>query len=168
MFSTEIFEAVLHKYPVSDTGSRIASVNIIKMRDGGKAIRVVAIDGFPTTYPMTAEELGCHAKLQGEAANDYLRQLAVLRITHEDATQLTSRTKELTAKSTGSTILPLRKSDYTAEQAKAFTTHQCTVLARLMPHDTSSTHSANREWEVGKQPRYDHIDNQQSGSQLTM
>ena len=72
MFSTEIFEAVLHKYPVSDTGSMIASVNIIKMRDGGKAIRVVAIDGFPTTYPMTAEELGCHAKLKGKAANDYL------------------------------------------------------------------------------------------------
>ena len=168
MFSTEIFESVLLKHPVSDIGSRIASVNIIKMRDGGRAIRVVSTDGFSATYPMTADELRCHAKLQGEAANDYLRQLAILRITHEDATQLTNRIKELTAKSTGSITLPLRQSDYTPEQSKAFTSHQCTVLTRLMPRDTSSTHSANREWEVGKQSRYDHIDNQLSGTQLTM
>lgn len=117
---------------------------------------------------MTAEELGCHAKLQGEDANGYLHQLAILRITHEDATQQTNLTKELTAKSTGSTILSLRQSDYTAEQAKAVTTHQCTVLARLIPRNASSPHSANREWEVGKQSHYNHIDNQQSGSQLTM
>ena len=168
MFSTEIFEAVLLKYPVSDINSKIGSVNIIKMRDGGRAIRVVSVDGFSATYQMTADELRCHARLQGEAANAYLRQLAILRITHEDATELTNRIKELTAKSTGSNTLPLRQSDYTLEQAKAFTTYQSTVLSRLMPRDTSSTHSANREWEVGKQSRYDHIDNQQSGTQLTM
>lgn len=168
MFSTEIFEAVLMKYPVSDINSRIASVNIIKMRDGGKAIRVVSADGFSATYPMTADELRCHARLQGEDANGYLRQLAILRITHEDATELTNRIKELTAKSTGSMTLPLCQSDYTTEQVKAFNSHQCTVLSRLMPHDTSSTHSSNREWEVDKQSRYDHIDNQQSGTQLTM
>lgn len=168
MFSTEIFESVLLKYPVSDINSRIESVNIIKMRDGGRAIRVVSTDGFSATYPMTAEELRCHAGLQGESANGYLRQLAVLRITREDATELTNRIKELTAKSTGSITLPLRQSDYTEEQAKAFTSHQCTVLTRLMPRNTSSPHSANREWEVGKQSRYDHIDNQQSGTQLIM
>ena len=168
MFSTEIFESVLQKYPVSDIGSRIASINRIKMRDGGRAIRVVSIDGFSATYPMTADELRCLARLQGEAANGYLRQLAILRITHEDASELTNRIKELTAKSAGSTTLPLRLSDYTPEQSKAFTAHQCTVLTRLMPRDTSSTHSANREWEVGKQSRYDHIDNQQSGTQLSM
>lgn len=168
MFSTEIFESVLQKYPVSDISSRIGSVNIIKMRDGVKAIRVVSTDGFSATYPMIVNELRCHARLQGEAANRYLHQLAILRITHEDATELTNRIKELTAKSTGSITLPLRQSDYTTEQAKAFTYHQCTVLTRLIPRDTSSTHSANREWEVGKQSRYDHIDNQQSGTQLTM
>ena len=168
MFSNEIFEAVLLKYPVSDISSRIGSVNIIKMREGGRAIRVVSADGFSATYPMTADELRCHTRLQGEAVNGYLRQLAILRITHEDATELTSRIKELTAKSTGSTTLPLRQSDYTPEQSKAFTSHQCTVLARLIPRDTTSTHSSNREWEVGKQPCYDHIDNQQSGTQLTM
>ncbi|WP_303330900.1 hypothetical protein, partial [Bacteroides acidifaciens] len=64
--------------------------------------------------------------------------------------------------------LPLRQSDYTPEQAKAFTSHQCAVLSRLMPRDTSSTHSANREWEVGKQSPYNDIDNQQSGTQLAM
>ena len=117
---------------------------------------------------MTADELRCHARLQGKDANGYLRQLAILRVTHEDATELTNRIKELTAKSTGSITLPLRQSDYTSEQANAFTTHQCTVLARLMSRDTTSTHSANREWEVGKQSRYNHIDNQQSGTQLTM
>ncbi len=168
MFSTEIFEAVLQKYPVSDISSRIESVNIIKMREDGRALRVVSADGFSATYPMTAEELRCHARLQGESANGYLRQLAILRITHEDATELTNRIKELTARSPGSITHSLRQSDYTAEQAKAFTLHQCTVLTRLMPRDTTSTHSANREWEVGKQPRYDHIDNQQSGTQLTM
>ena len=168
MFSTEIFEAVLQKYPVSDISSRIGSVNIIKMRDGGRAIRVVSTDGFSATYPMTAEELRCHARLQGEAANSYLHQLAIMRITHEDATALTNRIKEQTAKSTGNITLPLRQFDYNPEQAKAFTSHQCSVLTRLMPRDTSSTHSANREWEVGKQSRYDHIDNQQSGTQLTM
>ena len=168
MFSTEIFESVLQKYPVSDIGSRIASVNIIKMREGGRAIRVVSADAFSATYPMTAEELRCHAKLQGEMANDYLRQLAILRITHEDATQLTNRIKELTSKSTGNIPLPLRQSEYTPEQSKAFTSHQSTVLARLMPRDISSSHCANREWEVGKQSHHDHIDNQQSGTQLTM
>ena len=90
MFSTEIFEAVLQKYPVNDIGSRIASVNIIKMHEGGRAIRVVSADGYSATYPMTAEELRCQAKLQGESANGYLRQLAILRITHEDATELTT------------------------------------------------------------------------------
>ena len=168
MFSTEIFEAVLQKYPVSNISSRIGSVNIIKIREGGKAIRVVSTDGFSATYPMSADELRCHARLQGEDANGYIRQLAILRITHEDATELTNRIKELTAKSTRSITLPLRQSDYTPEQAKAFTSHQCTVLTRLIPRDTSSTHSANREWEVGKHSRYDHIDNQQSGTQLTM
>lgn len=168
IFSTEIFESVLLKYPVSDISSRIDSINIIKMREGGRAIRVVSTDGFSATYPMIADEVRCHAKLQDEAANGYLRQLAILRITHEDATELTNRIKELTAKSTGSITLPLRQSDYTPEQSKAFTTHQCAVLTRLMPRDTSSTHSANREWEVGKQSRYDHIDNQQSGTQLAM
>lgn len=168
MFSIEIFEAVLLKHPVSDISSRIGSVNLIKMREGGRAIRVVSADGFSATYPMTADELRCHAKLQGEAANGFLRQLAILRITHEDATELTNRIKELTAKSTGSITLPPRQSDYTPEQAKAFTSHQSTVLARLMPRDTTSTHCANREWEVGKQSRYDHIDNQQSGTQLTL
>lgn len=168
MFSTEIFESVLQKYPVSGIGARIGSVSIIKMRVGGRAIRVVSIDGFSTTYPMSADELRCHAKLQGKAANGFLHQLAVLRITHEDATQQTNLTKELTAKSTGSIDLPLRQSDYTPEQAKAFTTHQSPVLTRLMIRDTSSTHSTNREWEVGKQSSYDHIDNQQSGSQLAM
>ena len=168
MFSTEIYEAVLLKYPVSDINSRIGSVNIIKMRDGSKAIRVISTDGFSATYPMTADELRCHARLQGEDANGYLRQLAILRITHEDATELTNRIKELTAKSTGSMTLPLCQSDYTTEQVKAFNSHQCTVLSRLMPHDTSSTHSSNREWEVGKQSRYDNIDNQQSSTQLTM
>jgi hypothetical protein len=117
---------------------------------------------------MTTEELRCHTRLQGEAANGYLRQLAILRITHENATELTNRIKELTAKSTGSITLPLRQSDYTEEQAKAFTAHQCTVLARLIPRDISYTHSTNREWEVGKQSRYDNIDNQQSSTQLTM
>jgi len=140
---------------------------MIKMRDGGKAIRVVSTDGFSATYPMTAEELRCHTQLQDDAANGYLRQLAILRITHEDATERTNRVKEQTAKSTASIILPLRQSDYTPEHAKAFATHQCTVLARLMPHDTSLTHSANREWEVGKQSRYNHIDNQQSGTKIT-
>lgn len=168
MFSTEIFEALLLKYPISDISSRIERAEIIKMRDGSRAIRVVSADGFSATYPMSADELRCHAKLQGEAANGYLRQLAILRITHEDATELTNRIKELTAKSTGSITLPLRQSDYSPEQAKAFTSHQCTVLTRLIPHDSSSTHSANREWEVGKQSRYDHIDNQQSGTQLAM
>ncbi len=66
MFSTEIFESVLQKYPVSDISSRIGSVNIIKMRDGGRAIRVVSADGFSATYPMTTEELRCHAKLQAK------------------------------------------------------------------------------------------------------
>ena len=168
MFSTEIFESVLQKYPVSDISSRIGSVNLIKMREGGRAIRVVSADGFSATYPMTADELRCHARLQGEAASGYLRQLAILRITHEDATELTNCIKDLTAKSTGSITLPLRQSDYTQEQAKAFTSHQCTVLTRLMPRDITSPHSANREWEVGKQSRYDHIDNQQSGTQLAM
>ena len=168
MFSTEIFEAVLLKYLVNDISSRIGSANIIKMRDGGRAIRVVSADGFSATYPMSDDELRCHAKLQGESANGYLRQLAILRITHEDAKELTNCIKELTTKSTGSITLPLRQSDYPPEQAKAFSTHQCAVLTRLMPRDISSTHSANREWEVGKQSRYDHIDNQQSGSQLTM
>ena len=168
MFSTEIFESVLLKHPVSNIGARIGSVNIIKMREGGRAIRVVSADGFSVTYSMSADELRCHARLQGEDANGYLRQLAILRITHQDATELTNRIKELTAKSTGSITLPLRPSDYTPEQAKAFTYHQCAVLTRLMPHDTSSTHSTNREWEVGKQSHYDHIDNQQSGTQLTM
>ena len=168
MFSTEIFESVLQKYPVSDISSRIGSVNIIKMRDGGRAIRVVSADGFSATYPMTADELRFHARLQDNAANVYLCQLAILRITHEDATELTNRIKELTAKSTGSITLPLRQSDYTPEQAKAFTSHQCAVLSRLMPRDTSSTHSANREWEVGKQSPYNDIDNQQSGTQLAM
>lgn len=168
MFSTEIFEAVLLKYLVSDIGSRIENVNIIKMRDGGKAIRVVSTDWFSATYPMTAEELRCHTRLQGEFANSYLRQLAILRITHDDATELTNRIKELTAKSTGGISLPPRQSDYNPEQAKAFTSHQYTVLTRLIPSDTLSSHSANREWEVGKQSRYDHIDNQQSGTQLTM
>ncbi|MFG6425749.1 MAG: relaxase/mobilization nuclease domain-containing protein [Muribaculaceae bacterium] len=168
MFSTEILESVLQKYPVSDIGSRIRNVNMIKMRDGGRAIRVVSADGFSATYPMTSDELRCHARLQGESATGYLHQLAILRITHEDATELTNRIKELTAKSTGSITLPLRQSDYTPEQSKAFTSHQCTVLSRLMPRDTTSTCSANREWEVGKQSRYDHIDNQQSGAQLTM
>lgn len=168
MFSTEMFESVLLKYPVSDINSRIESVNIIKMRDGGRAIRVVSADGFSATYPMTAEELRCHARLQVEAANDYLSQLAILRITHEDATELTNRIKGLTAKSTGSITLPLRQSDYTPEQAKAFTSHQCAVLTHLMPRDIPSTHSANREWEVGKQSHYDNIDNQQSGTQLTI
>jgi hypothetical protein len=141
---------------------------MIKMRDGGRAIRVVSADGFSATYPMTSDELRCHARLQGESATGYLHQLAILRITHEDATELTNRIKELTAKSTGSITLPLRQSDYTPEQSKAFTSHRCTVLTPLMPRDTSSTHSANREWEVGKQSRYDHIDNQLSGTQLTM
>lgn len=168
MFSTEIFESVLLKYPVSDISSRIGSVNIIKMRNGGRAIRVVSSDGFSATYQMTTEELRCHTQLQDESANGYPRQLAILRITHEDATELTNRIKELTAKSTGSMTLPFRQSDYTPEQAKAFTAHQSTVLSHLMPCDTSSTHSANREWEVGKQSRYDHIDTQQSGTQLTM
>lgn len=168
IFSTEIFESVLLKYPVSDIGARVGSVNIIKMRDGGRAIRVVSAEGFSATYPMTTDELRCHVQLQGEAANGYLRQLAILRITHEDATELTKRIKELTAKSTGSITLPLRQSDYNPAQAKAFTLHQSAVLSRLMPYDISSTHSANREWEVGKQSRYDHIDNQQSGTQLTM
>ena len=168
MFSTEIFESVLLKHPVSNIGARIGSVNMIKMREGGRAIRVVSADGFSVTYSMSADELRCHARLQGEDANGYLRQLAILRITHQDATELTNRIKELTAKSTGSITLPLRQSDYTPEQAKAFTYHQCAVLTRLMPHDTSSTHSTNREWEVGKQSHYDHIDNQQSGTQLTM
>ena len=168
MFSTEIFESVLQKYPVSAISSRIGSVNIIKMREGGRAIRVVSTDGFSATYPMTADELHCHAKLQGEAANGYLRQLAILRITHENATELTNRIKELTAKSSGSLSLPPRQSDYNPEQSKAFTSHQSTVLTRLMPRDTSSPNSANREWEVGKQSRYDHIDNQQSSTQLTM
>ncbi|WP_290384422.1 relaxase/mobilization nuclease domain-containing protein [uncultured Duncaniella sp.] len=168
MFSTEIFESVLLKHPVSNIGARIGSVNMIKMREGGRAIRVVSADGFSVTYSMSADELRCHARLQGEDANGYLRQLAILRITHQDATELTNRIKELTAKSTGSITLPLRPSDYTPEQAKAFTYHQCAVLTRLMPHDTSSTHSTNREWEVGKQSHYDHIDNQQSGTQLTM
>lgn len=168
MFSTEIFESVLQKYPVSDISSRIARINMFKMRESGRAIRVVSTDGFSSTYPMSADELRCHARLQGEAANGNLRQLAILRITHEDATELTNRIKELTAKSTGSITLPPLQSDYTPEQAKAYTSHQCTVLTRLMPHDTTSTHSANREWEVGKQSHYDHIDNQQSGTQLTM
>ena len=168
IFSTEIFEAVLLKYPVSDIRSRIASVNIIKMREGVRAIRVVSADGYSATYPMTAEELRCHARLQGEAANGFLRQLAILRITHEDATELTNRIKELTAKSTGSITLPLRQSDYNPEQSKAFSTHQCSVLTRLMPHDSTSTHSVNREWEVGKQSRYDHIDNQQSGTCVSL
>ena len=168
MFSTEIFESVLLKHPVSNIGARIGSVNMIKMREGGRAIRVVSADGFSVTYSMSADELRCHARLQGEDANGYLRQLAILRITHQDATELTNRIKELTAKSTGSITLPLRPSDYTPEQAKAFTYHQCAVLTRLMPHDTSSTHSTNREWEVGKQSHYDHIDNQQSGTQLAM
>lgn len=168
MFSTEIFESVLLKYPVSDIGSSIRNVNIIKMREGSRAIRVVSSDGFSAEYQMTTEELRCHARLQGEAANGYLHQLAILCITHEDATELANRIKELTAKSTGSTILPLRQSDYTADQAKAFTTHQSPDLSRLMPRDTSSTHSAHREWEVSERPRYDHIDNQQSGTQLTM
>lgn len=168
IFSTEIFESVLQKYPVSDISSRIGSVNMIKMREGGRAIRVVSSDGFSATYPMTGDELRCHARLQGEAANGYLHQLAIMRITREDATELTNRIKELTAKSTGSITLPLRQSDYTPEQTKAFTSHQCSVLARLIPRSSSSTHSANREWEVGKQSRYDSIDNQQSGTQLTM
>lgn len=115
------------------------------MRDGGRAIRVVSSDGFSATSPMTTEELLCHARLQGEAANGYLRQFAILCITHEDSTELTNRIKELTAKSTGSITLPPRQSDYTPEQANAFTSHQCTVLTRLIPRDTSPTHSANRE-----------------------
>ena len=78
------------------------------------------------------------------------------------------RPNELTDKSTGRITLPLHQSEYTPEQAKAFTSHQCTVLTRLMPRDTTSTHSANREWVVGKQSQYDYIDNQQSGSQLTL
>lgn len=168
MFSIEIFEVVLLKYPVSDINSRKRSVNIIKTREGGRAIRVASTDGFSTTYPMSADELRCYAKLQGESANGYLRQLAILRVTHEDATELTNRIEELTAKSTGSITLPLRQSNYNPEQAKAFTSHQSAVLSRLMPHDTSSTHSANREWEVGKQSHYDNIDTQQSGTQLTM
>lgn len=168
MFSTEIFEYVLRNRPSKEIEARIKSVNAIKLRNGIRAIRIVSADGFSATYPMTTDESRCHAKLTGEAANDYLRQLAIMRLTHEDASELTVRIKELTAKSTGSHTLPPRSAEYTQEHAKAFTAHHSAVLSRLMPRDSESGHSANREWEVGKQSRYEDIDSHQSGTQLTM
>jgi len=139
--------------------------------DGSKVMRLSELIDFAQKQKHNAsplDKLRCHAKLQGEDVNGYLCQLAVLRITHEDATELTNRIMELTAKSTGSITLPLRQSDYAPEQVKAFTSHQCTALIRLIPRGTSSTHSANRELEVGKQSRYDHIDSKQSGSQMSL
>ena len=66
----------------------------------------------------------------------------------------------------GSSIFSLRSSDYTPEIVQVFTMHHMEAVRRLL--SAQSGHSTNREWEVGKQKRYEDIDDKQSGTQLMM
>lgn len=166
MFSTEILESVLSGQSIAGIHSQIKDVSVIKLRYGERAIRVLSPDGFTAIYTMTDDETRCHAKLQGEDATNYLRQLALHRLVHKDAAELTNRIKEQTLKSVGRHVLPLRSSDYTHETVQAFTMHHIETIRHLL--SVQSDHSINREWEVGKHNRYDSIDDKQSGTQLTM
>ena len=166
MFSTEIFESVLRNRPMAEVESRIKDVIAIKLKNGGRAIRAISTDGFSAIYPMTADESRCHIQLKGETASDYLRQLAIYRLTHEDVTELTKRIREQTAKSTGISVFPLRSSDCAPEIVQRFTAHHADAVRRLL--SVQSGHSSNREWEVGKRSRYEDMDNRQSGTQLIM
>lgn len=151
MFSTEIFESMLRNRPVDEIESRIKDVAAIKLKNGSRAIRVISADGFSAIYPMTPDESRCHAQLKGEDADDYLRQLAILRLTHEDATELTNKIKAQTAKSIGNSVFPLRSSEHTPEFVQRFTAHHADAVRRLLSAQPS--HSSNREWEVGKHSR---------------
>lgn len=166
MFSTEIFESVLRKRPINEIQSRIKDVASIKLKNGGRAIRVISTDGFSAIYPMTADESRCYIQLKEDAANGYLRQLAVFRLTNEDATELTKRIREQTTKSTGNSVFSFRSSVHTPKIVQKFTAHHADTVRRLL--SAQPGHSSNREWEVGKHNRYEDIDNRQSDTQLTM
>lgn len=166
MFSTEIFESVLSNHSIAEIHSQVKGVSVIKLRNGEKAMRILSPDGFIATYPMTADETRRYAKLQGDDAANYLRQLAIHRLIHKDATELTNHIKEATAKSIGCPVLPLRSSDYNPDTVQAFAKHHTNTIRHLF--SVQSDHSVNREWEVGKHNRYDSIDDKQSGTQLIM
>ena len=165
MFTVEILMAYLSRQPIHDFRNRIQSVNAVKRKDGRYALRITMNDGMPIPMiAMDSQDESDYRRLSPDSRPEYLLNLAVHYLTREDARAIIQRIRQTTKDQTGVRVLS-HPQDFTQQTANVFALNFAKVLSCF---NVGTDRGENREWEVGNQSRYDHIDNQQSGTQLTI
>ena len=166
MLSEEILAAYLKFNPVNNLTESIKSVAVIRHRNGGQALRITMADGFSTSInTMTQEETSRYKAMPPSEQQEYLRELAIAYLTHEDARTITRRIKEQTLSRTGARVLPNRPQDFPEQTMRIFAMNLSAAISSL---NVNTAHGINREWEVGHRSRNDDIDNRQSGTNRSM
>ena len=132
-----------------------------KQRDSSFAYRITLTEGYTIPIiPMTADESDRYRRLAPDNQPDFMRNIAIHHLTNDTAQNLVKRIKATTQSKLHNNTFPLRRQDYTPEIITAISSNLALVIARF---NVNIAHGQNREWEVGKQSRYDDLDTQQSG-----
>lgn len=168
MFSEEILTEYLKRHPIHNPPDRIKDVSAVKLRNGNYGIRILLTDGYTRLIEMSRDEKSHFITVQSndKAKHDFLMDLAVHHLTRADAIMVKDSIKQRTLSQTTARVLPSRPQDYTTEQSKLFAVNLSSVLSSLNVNSAASSYK--REHEVGKNARYDDIDDCQSGTKLTM
>ena len=168
IFSEEILTEYLKQHPIHNPLDRIKEVSAVKLRNGNYGIRILLADGYTPLIEMCREEKNHFLTILSDdkAKHDFLMALAVHHLTRTDAVMVNDSIKQRTLTQTTARVLPSRPQDYTTEQSKLFAVNLSSVLSSLNVNSAASGHK--REHEVGKQTRYDNIDDRQSGTKLSM
>ncbi len=168
IFSEKILTEYLKRYTIHNPLDRIKDVSAIKLRNGNYGIRILLADGYTPIIEMNKDEREHFLTIQSDdkVKQDFLMALAVHHLTRTDALMVKDSIKQRTLSQTASRVLPSRPQDYTPEQSKVFALNLSSRLSSLNVNSTASGHK--REHEVGKQTRYDDIDNHQSGTKPSM
>ncbi len=164
MFAEEILMEYLARHPIQNYQTNIRAVSAVKQRDGIMALRIMMKDGMSMMIPVDSQDESHYRRLSPNDTQDFLNNLAVHYLTKEDARSIIQRIRQTTKDQTAVRVLSQPK-DFTSQMAKSFSLNLASSLSFI---NVDTSRGENREWEVGKHSRYDDVDNQQSGTRLSM
>lgn len=165
-FTEEILMAYLSRQPIQNHLATILSVSAVKQRGGKFALRIAMNDGMSMMIPMDSQDESRYRRLSPNDTQDFLNNLALHYLTREDARSIIQRIRHNTQTQLGNGNRPLpQPQNFTPQIATAFSLNFANILSCF---NVNTDRGENREWEVGKHSRYDDVDNQQSGTRLSM
>ena len=168
MFAEEILVSYLKRHTTKELRDSIQAVYAPKHKNGGYCLRIEMNGGY-TIPPMKMDEQDEieFRNITPEDRESFLLNLAVDYLTRSEAEEIIQHIRRTMREEIKKDryVLP-KQQDFTAQMSQTFVHALTKAISRF--NVEGSSHSQNREWEVGNRSPYNDLDTHQSGTRMSM